>query len=668
MGDGASPMIDDEEVARDLVSKYEASEEATQGARVKSERDLDYYDNKQLTEEEHAKLRERGQPPIVINLIQRKIDFLIGMEAKQRSDPKAQPRTPADDDGAEVATDALRYIADANDYHQTRARVWKDIIVPGWGGVQATIQRARRQDKIAMALGMETNPDIKLKRTAWDRMFWDPYSSDPDFEDCRYRGLVIWADESDALLKYKDNPKAPQIIASTLSAGKSGETFDDKPRRIWADTKRKRLRIIQIYWKKGDEVYWAEATQAGILAGGKSPYVMDDDEPCDPFIWQSAYVDRDNNRYGLVRSMIDPQDEVNKRRSKSLHLLTMHQVIAEEGAVEDVEKAKRQLARPDGWVTRAPGLELEVIKNMDLSQGQMELLRHATAELEKMGPNEALQGAGAATSGRDRQAQQAGGMVELGGHLDGLRSLDKRTYRKAWSHAKKFCPAPWFIRVSDREDAPEFVGLNEPMMDPNTGRPIIDQNGQISTRRNTAEMDLDIVIEEAPDVASIEQEVWQDLSQLIPMLAGLPPIWAQIAIEASPLPPTRKRRLLEMLKTPQEASPEQQAAQQKQAQVAEAATMLELQDKAADIGLKKAKAQQIGADAMRPEQGPPPMSPLDAAKIEETRAKSVAILAGVGKTRADTKLSQAKTVETVVNTLTPKPLPAPRAPANAGAQ
>ena len=57
---------------------------------------------------------------------------------------------------------------------------------------------------------------------------------------------------------------------------------------------------------------------------------------------QSGYVDRDNNRYGAIKDMIGPQDEINKRRSKALHLLTMRQVVAEQGAVEDVDAARAE--------------------------------------------------------------------------------------------------------------------------------------------------------------------------------------------------------------------------------------------------------------------------------------------------------------------------------------
>jgi len=37
----------------------------------------------------------------------------------------------------------------------------------------------------------------------------------------------------------------------------------------------------------------------------------------------SAFVDRDGGRYGAARQLLDVQDEINKRRSKALHLMSV---------------------------------------------------------------------------------------------------------------------------------------------------------------------------------------------------------------------------------------------------------------------------------------------------------------------------------------------------------
>jgi hypothetical protein len=74
---------------------------------------------------------------------------------------------------------------------------------------------------------------------------------------------------------------------------------------------------------------YCEFTKAGSWPTADQPYVDQDGESYCPWIFESANVDRENNRYGEMRHLIDPQDEVNKRRSKALHLLNSRGVIAE---------------------------------------------------------------------------------------------------------------------------------------------------------------------------------------------------------------------------------------------------------------------------------------------------------------------------------------------------
>ncbi len=612
-----------------LIRWFNEAEEAGRESRQKAERDVDYYDGKQLTADEVNELKSRGQPPISINLIRRKIDFLRGMEVRQRSDPKAWPRTPADADSAEIATDTLRYVFDTANYNsQTRKWVWKDLLVAGWGGVQLQLKPGRH-DKVSRMLGVNPNKRLAFKRTPWDRMFWDPHSSEHDFADARYRGLVLWMDKAAALDFYRDNEKAREIIESTMDAGRVGETFDDKPRSAWVDSDRRRIRIIQIWWKELGDVMWAEATAGGILDGGPSPFADEYGDPCDGFIWQSCYVDRDNNRHGIVRDMIDPQDEVNKRRSKSMHLLAVRQVIADDGAVNDVEKAKRQLARPDGWITKMPGLELEIVQNGDLSAGQMQLLQHATTELEKMGPNESLQGRGAATSGRDRQAQQQGGMIELGPMMDDLMWVDQRCYTLAWSTVQTRWTAPQFIRVTDNENAPKFIGLNEPLVDEATGQIAGSQN-------KPAEINVDIIIQPTPDAVTLEQEVWTDFTQILPVLATLPPNMQEFTIQLSPLPSSRKRLLIDILKQGAQQPQVDPAVQQMQQRAAEAEIAgkeATAADKAASAQLKQVQARRamvepVGGQPEAPEQASPMEMASTAADIDLKRAQAV-------NTRAD---------------------------------
>ncbi|HUS97546.1 MAG TPA: hypothetical protein VMX97_12470, partial [Hyphomicrobiaceae bacterium] len=142
-----------------LVSWVEDAEEATDAARKAAERDRDYYDHKQLTTAEKATLRERGQPDVVINRIKPKLDFLLGFEASNRTDPRAFPRTPMDEGASEACTDALRYIGDRTDINQKFSIAWENMLIEGYGGLELTVEQKQ---------GPDGQTDVEVGVVEWD--------------------------------------------------------------------------------------------------------------------------------------------------------------------------------------------------------------------------------------------------------------------------------------------------------------------------------------------------------------------------------------------------------------------------------------------------------------------------------------------------------------------
>lgn len=126
-----------EDLLAKLVGWVDSFEDATAEARKLAEKCRDYYDNEQWTSEEKAALRKRNQPDTVINRIKSKVDFLLGTEITTRSDPKAYPRNPGqDEEAAQAATDALRYIGDINRFNSKKTAVFENMIIEGYGGVK----------------------------------------------------------------------------------------------------------------------------------------------------------------------------------------------------------------------------------------------------------------------------------------------------------------------------------------------------------------------------------------------------------------------------------------------------------------------------------------------------------------------------------------------------
>lgn len=567
-----------------LIGYFEESEEATQEARRKAERDRDYYDGKQWTADEAQKLEARGQPVIAFNVIKSRVEFLLGLEKQQRRDPKAYYRNQPDEPAAEAFTSGLRFAADSADFPAKRSKAWKNMVVEGYGGVELYVE----QDSIDYALKINVIP--------WDRIVFDPHSSSEDFSDARYVGQVLWMDLDEALEKYGED-KRP-ILEATVAryASRAGETFDDKPKwTVWADPKRNRVRVVAMWHKENGRWFLCEFTQGGELSYGESPYQTKQGESLCPIILESAHVDRDNNRYGEVRHLIDPQDEVNKRRSKALHQSVSRGVIAETGAVEDIAKTRKELARPDFYVEVMRDSRFEVVDGIQLASGQAALLQDAMSYIAQAGPNQALLGKGTEDqSGRAIEAQQQGGLIEMGDLMDALRRFDQRVFQMLANFMQQFWTAERWIRVTDDELSPQAVGLNVPQVD-EFGYPV-------GVESAVAEMDVDVIIADAENVVAMQGEMYGAFMQALPALAQMPPAFAKIAVKVNPsLKSSQKREIIEALDAMAQPNPQAQQAQAEQQQMAKDAAAAQIEKDRAAAFKSMAQGEEIAGRAMAPQ-------------------------------------------------------------------
>jgi hypothetical protein len=591
------------------IEQFEASEELTATARKLSERDRDYFDEKQLTEAEKKEMERRGQPVIISNHIKRKVNAMLGLERQTRKDPKAFPRMPGDEKAAEAVTDAVRYVVDDCRWDDKRSQAGKELAIEGTGAIFVGFKQARG--------GID--PDIR--RVAWDRYYYDPHASEFDFSDKNYDGVVIWMDLDKAVAKW---PEARDILQSTWASEARSDTYDDRPKTgIWADYKRRRIRICEHY-HLGDEGWtYCLFTKAGFVVDPQpSPYLDEDGQPESPIKAVSLYVDRDNNRYGEVRTMIGTQDSINKRESKALHLINQRQVRVSPNVEQDPAKVRKELSRPDG-VFIGEKDEVEILPTNDMAAGNLQMLQMAKADFQSIGPNAALGGKNEqALSGRAVMAQQQGGLVEMATYLDCIRTLSLAVYRSVWARIRQAWTAERWIRVTDNENNLRFVGLNKPItaveaMAQEMGvtrenvQQVAAENPQamqqlqmlaaspqgrqiVGVENAVAELDVDIILDEGIDNPLVAGEQFEEIVKMIPAMGaiGQHPKVLEMVVRASQL--REKDTLIELLQQAQAQgpSPEQQQATQI-ALAGEAAKVEETQSKTAK-NYASAEATQAG--------------------------------------------------------------------------
>lgn len=619
---------DDTDLLARLVSKFEESEDATWDSREMADKCLDYFHGQQWTAEEIAILRRRRQPPVVQNYVRRKVSLLLGLERKGRSDPKCFPRTPHEEGLADAATQVLRYIVDDVRYDVVRSSVYEDMLICGVGGCEVIAEPTSDNDF-----------RVNINHVPFNRLFWDPHSAHPGFSDANFLGYVIWMDRGDALERY---PGCDDILSATFESGGRSEMYGDRPSHVWHDSKRRRVRVVQIWWKRRAEQWWtATLTKGGFLEAPQlSPYSDRHGKPTCPIVLRSIYTDRELNRYGIVKDYLSTQDAINKRESRLLHALNVKQVIMEAGAVEDADKARAEVAKPDGFIVKNRGFEFEIHQDATEIQGQFELLKHAIEQMGAAGPNASMAGRDPRElSGKAIIAQQSGGMAEAEPLSDSLRQFSHKVYESAWCRAKQFWGPNKTIRVTDEQNDVQFVSLNHSVtlmeelqtMDPQQAQRIAQQMGLrpgdprlqqvVRVDHDMEQIDVDISVEDGPDVPTLAAEQFQALMQLPKeILIQFPP---SLILKASAL--RNKDELLQMLEEHQAQQAEQQAPQKQRADQMADAQIAKTQ---ADAANKRAQAVErvhgVAADhsdmqaprnGLLEPQAPPPVDPLAASQV-----------------------------------------------------
>jgi len=654
-GDGIAITGVQDTLPRDLLAgaptidklrrRFDEARSTLSESRLKSQRDRDYYDGPlQLDSEVRSTLKLRGQPAIYTNRIRPAVNGVLGVLEGSRTDPRAYARNPDDENAADVATKALRFIAEQSRFGDVKLDVADNFLVEGTGAVI-----------VEFADGKIVPTQIR-----YEEFYADPYSRRADYGDARYMGVAKWLDADQIKERWPDriddigDPMRPQ------DGGVVGEMYEDRPVGMaWVDIRRRRVMLIEEYAVERGQWMRTVYIAAGVLEYGPSPYLEyvegGGQRPCNPIIAQSCYVDKENARYGIVRDMIPIQDEVNARRSRALHAANSRQVQNVDPMAPPVsdEIVRAEAAKVDGVIP----VGWNVIPPTGIEVSNVNLLIEAKAEIERMGPTPAIVGrlGAESASGRSKQVSQQAGLTELARPLGRLGAWELRVYRQSWDRARQFWNEPMFIRVTDNVQAPEFLQVNEPTTiaqaleaamggdkkaiealgqvipppameaaaqgDPQATMMIqqfVQMNGEqpIMVKNRLAEMDVDIIIDTVPDTATLQEEVWGELRELAASGMDIFSPQFELMIEMSPL--QDKARVVERLKKFREQGMEQQQEQAaKVAQAEEEARQLAMAQGAAEVEktradtlktqsetqLNEVRAFTTGLEAMQPQDG-----------------------------------------------------------------
>lgn len=614
--------------------------------------DHDFYDGDQWTEDDATILRERGQAPLVFNVIKSTIDWIIGTERRTRVDYRVLPREKNDADGAETKTNLLKFVGDANRFPYARSRAFADAIKSGVGWMEVSV----RSDP--------TDEPIYQGYEDWRNIWYDPLSVEPDLSDARYLFRERYVDLDVAMAMFperKDVIRASAVQSAQYSDSLLIDDVDaerdvyEQGAGVLTDDTRSRVKLVECWYRqvwsgkimRGDElgtlngatfdaanelhgllaqeghasVYDAVQMrvrcmvycEAGVLQDAESPY-RHNRFPLVP-IWGHRKK-RGNTPYGVVRGLIDPQSDLNKRRSKALFILSTNQVVADDDAVDDWDEVAEEVARPDGIIRVKKGSQFEIRNVVQLAEEHVNLMQQDRQFIESTGgvTDEMMGRESNAQSGKAILARQDQGHAVTAELFDNLRMSIQLVGEITLSLIEQYYTDRKVVRVLGDRGQAQYVTINEPQED---GSLLND----ITARQ------ADFQVDAMNFSASARQAAFESMMNMIGQLGNPEAALAllDLAVDLSDIPGkdemVKRIRAMTGQKDPDQADDDPQRMEEAQAEQGRAQQEAELQAalQQLEIAERQAKVAKANAEAKAKEAG----IVLDQEKVRIAKAEAL---------------------------------------------
>jgi hypothetical protein len=600
----ANPLDDDDhhKLHCKLLGYYQRELDRQNHNRIQMAIDEDYYDNDQWSEADAEELKDRGQAAICYNVITQSINWVIGSEKRGRSDFKVLPRGKEDAKPAQKKTQLMKYLSDVNRTPFNRSRSFEDAVKVGVGWIESGVTER------------DNGEPLYNRYESWRNMLWDSASTEFDLSDARYVIRIKWVDLDVAIAMFPDREEMLERSASSserygtdLANGDEVMDFSEDEMnslgRGMSDhsVERRRVRMIEVWYRKpervnkivagprqgeeydpqdqnhqalvqGGESVVAERmmmsmnicimTTNGMCYNGRSPY-KHNKFPFTP-VW-GYRRGRDNMPYGMIRAMRDIQDDVNKRASKALFILSTNKTIMDEGAVPDVAAFMDEVSRPDGVIIKRKNHELIINADRDLAPAHLQIMSQSISMIQSVSgvTDEQMGKTTNAKSGVAIQARQDQGSKSTSKLFDNLRYAFQCDGEITLSLCEQYFTEQKQFRITNQRGTPDFIDINDGLPESDITR-----------------TQADFIISDSEWRASLRQAQAQQLAEMMPTL---PPqvqlVLLDLLIEELDLPNgeemvKRIRQITGMRDpdatepTPEELQAEQaQAEQQKQQQI-----------------------------------------------------------------------------------------------------
>lgn len=551
--------------------------------RAQADKCVDYYDNNQIDDETMVELQRRGLAPIIDNLIQPTIDVVLGLEAKTRTDWRLAADDEKHQDIAEALSVKLHEAERMTDADGACSDAYAGQVKAGIGWVEV----ARNADPFKYK--------YRAKSIHRRQMFWDWSAEDPLLDDAGYlirrkwfplaKVVAFFPEHKDLILSAGSGWPNDITLRFASEHANLFQAFDQEARTTieqwdWRDLALQRVCLYEVIYRRyvrghvirlrNDRVlefdqnnpFQVEAVNRGLatLQGAvysrlhrtiyMGPHKLQADRPLKsrtlPYIPFWGYrEDLTGVPYGLIRTMLSPQDEINARAQKLMWSISAKRLMLDSDALDtkfnSISDAIFELSRPDAVIVKNPNRQnkdanaITVDDNITMSNQQMQVLNDRRQTLQMVrGVFNAMLGRGdEVKSGIAINSLVEQGMTVLAEINDNYRTGRRAVGNKLFEAVREDHMGREVAIVAGEGSTKRTIVLNQQTVDPATGMEDV--------VNDVATAEISCALEDVPSTPSYRA---QQLVMLTEAMKSLPPdiqlILAPFYIELTDLPDRKK--------------------------------------------------------------------------------------------------------------------------------
>jgi len=455
----------------ELQHRIRASYNVYKESRDKAKHVIDLYHNRQYTEEQLEALRRVGQPPQTFNIIKLFTRQLIGYYSAVIGDYNILPRQPEDVTIANLLSDVVKYVNEHNSFGVVMDEVKLYGFLTGIFASQISIEPDTKAGKIRRDKFGRTIYKIVKEPINPLELLLDPLSTKADYSDARYIDRFKWVSE-ETIKQINPNINLNRLEEYYNGLGIEEAEVEERfgTRFITEYGETKLYLLVQSYTKMPDNTInltqWVGDT---IISSETLDY------PISQFpIRITKLNDSDKAEfYGIFEDVYASQDAINQALVQIQLLIGGKKAFVEESAVDNLDDFIDAYNRVNAVI---PVINIQGIKIEKLTeelQEQFIIIDKAFDRIQRvLNINDSFLGmAFQYDSGKKVQLQQNATTMALRYIDTKLRTFYQIDAQDTLGMISKYFKASYMISLSE-EGQQKWLALNQPLINPQTGRPI----------------------------------------------------------------------------------------------------------------------------------------------------------------------------------------------------